>query len=666
MSIKRKNMKKIITFFVATVLLAVCALSFTATGAEASFKIAVSGSTAVSAGSTAEYTVSIKDIDIKASNDSYNDGLGGVNIVIKFDTAFFDASSLSVTPPTVENWDIVANTADKANGRIVITAMGEPIQGQKNPTVTENGVLDFKISLKVKDGAVEGSGKEIYVDGNDIDTYGCDGMAMLVDGFECGSLDVSLIKKLSKPDGLVIDKDDNFTAKWNAVENADSYEIQVYKDGEKLGKILTATGTSYDLSTLIKNNFGGEYSFTVVAKSESDLYKDSDAAESSVCNYRGKLLTPSIALTVDKIAGTVGYKITDTNPEDTVGTYIIKIYDKDGNPVGEDITSSKLTGTIKVLEFGVKYNVTVTASSSSLANTESGNLSSDESGKVSVTPDGIVGISVSKKPTLSYTEGQTIDLSKMEITLDFAVASDVKIGKDKFAEYGIVVSPKHNADAIRSLDGTEMTVTCGSLTAAEEMLLEVKKGTCEHENTESEHEDANCGKDGFDKVVCKICGVTVEETPIPATGEHEFSEWSWLSKPTVNVDGVRQRVCSVCGKTETQQITYAEYLEMMGDGTTAPPDTTPNGTDKDETDPPVTTGRRKSNALGGVVDLGKMFLFAIIAVLLIIVIFIVGAVYVESRRNRRRRSRSRTHQARSGQRKGTQSRGSHKGSHHRR
>ncbi len=657
-------MKKILIIALATIMAVFC-FSLGLSAAEPSFKVDISGATAVAAGDTVKYTVEVKDINVPSSNtDEYDSGLASVTVFIKYDAAFFDASSVSVKMPDLPSDVWGTSLKQPSDGVIKIEAWSEPDSEGKNPTANENGILKFEVSLKVKPDAAEGEGKEIYIASG---TEGFDAsLDTTVTNVTCGSLDVSLIKKLDKPDGLVIDKDDNYKAKWNPVENADSYTIQVYKDGDKLGKPLTATGTSYDLSTLITNNFGGEYTFTVVAKSDSELYKDSDAATSSVCNYRGKLVTPSITLTVDKIAGTVGYKITDTNPEDTVGTYIIKIYDKDGNPVGEDITSSKLTGTIKDLEFGAKYSVTVTASSSSLANTESGNLSSDESGKSSVTADGIVGISVTKKPTLSYTEGDTIDLSKMEITVDFAVASNVKIGKNKFAEYGITVSPKHGADAILSLNEAKMTVTCGSLTADEEMLLEVKKGTCEHENTEPEHEDANCGKDGFDKVVCKLCGVTVEETLIPATGEHDFSEWSWLSKPTVNVDGVRQRVCSVCGKTENQQITYAEYLEMMGDGTTAPPDTTPGGSGKDETDPPVTTGRRKSNALGGVVDLGKLFLFAIIAVLLIIVVFIVGAVYVESRRNRRRRSRSRTHQAKSGQRKGTQSRSSHKGSHHRR
>ncbi len=638
-------MKKVL-IAVLSLIMTVCCFTFGVSAADTSFKVDISGATAVTPGETVKYTVEVKDINVPSSNpDDYASGVASLTVFVKYDTAFFDGSDISVKMPSLTN-GVWLTSHKLSDGTVKIEAASDIDNGTgKFPAVSENGVLKFEISIKVKENAVAGSGKEIYIS-SETQGYGADFNE--VTSVTCTSLDVSLIKKLDKPEGLVIDVDDNYKAKWNAVENADSYVIQVYKDGEALGKPLASEGTSYDLSTLIKNNLGGAYTFTVVAKSDSELYKDSDAATSGVCNYQGKLATPSITLTVDKIAGTVGYKITDTNPEDSVSTYIITIYDKDGN-VASEIPTSKLDGTISGLTYGAKYEATVMANSSTLSNVESGNLSSDESDKVSVTPDGIVGISVTKKPTLSYTEGDTIDLSKMEITVDFAAASDVKIGKDKFSQYGITVSPKHGADAILSLNGKKITVTCGTLTAAEELTLEVKSGQCAHTTTTPEHEDATCGKDGYDKVVCNVCGVAVESTTIPATGDHNFSEWEWLSKPTVNVDGVRERICSVCGEVDHEQVTYAEYLAMNSEGTTAPPNTTPNDTSNGDTDPPVTTERRKSSALGGVADLGKIFLFALIAVLLVIVVFIIGAIYVESRRNRRRRSRSRTNQARNGQ-----------------
>ena len=51
-------MKKLITIFIAAVLITACALSFTVSGAETPFKVEITGSTAVTAGATATYTIS--------------------------------------------------------------------------------------------------------------------------------------------------------------------------------------------------------------------------------------------------------------------------------------------------------------------------------------------------------------------------------------------------------------------------------------------------------------------------------------------------------------------------------------------------------------------------------------------------------------------------------
>ncbi len=640
-------MKKILIIALATIMAVFC-FSLGSSAAEPSFKVDISGATAVAAGDTVKYTVEVKDINVPSPNtDEYDSGLASVTVFVKYDTAFFDGSSVSVKMPDLPSDVWGTSLKQPSDGVIKIEVWSEPDSEGKNPTANANGILEFEISIKVKSSAVEGGGKEIYIG---TDTEGGDANLDIISNVTCGSLDVSLIKKLDKPTGAEISSD--YKAKWNSVPNATSYQIQVYKDGQKLGQSLSSTGTNYDLSTLIKKNLGGAYTFTVVAKSSSALYTDSDEATSSALNYRGRLNTPTIALTVDKIAGVVKYKITDTNPDDTVGTYIITVYDKDGHQVGDDIVSTKLEGTIKNLEFGVKYGVTVIANSSSLDNTETGNYSSYESAKSEVTPDGIIGISVTKKPNLDYKEGDTIDLSSMEVTVDFAVAANVKVKKADFSKYGITVNPKHGADAILSLNGKNMTVTCGTLTADEELTITVKKGQCEHTSTEPEHQDPTCGVDGFDRLVCSLCGQPVDETVLPATGEHQFSDWEWKGKPTVSVDGVRERTCSICGKVERQTVTYAEYLAMQSGTTTTPPATTPSVTDKPQTAPPETTERRKGSALGGIDDLGKIFLFALIAVLAVIVIFVVSAVYIESRRNRRKRSHSRTNQSRNGQGRG--------------
>lgn len=54
--------------------------------------------------------------------------------------------------------------------------------------------------------------------------------------------------------------------------------------------------------------------------------------------------------------------------------------------------------------------------------------------------------------------------------------------------------------------------------------------TCAHEHTEPQHKDATCTEGGYDRTVCKDCGMELSGTTIPATG-HSFKEG----------------VCTVCG-----------------------------------------------------------------------------------------------------------------------
>ncbi len=642
-------MKKIITLFVAATLLAVCAFSFAVNGAEAPFTVEISGNKAVSAGDTVTYNVAVKDINIKPDVEGIPEGLGGVSIAVVFDTSFFDASTLSVTCPTIGAWTVKAVDANKADGKITLMAFDEFDNGVVGEAVKENGVIVFKISLKVKADAAEDSEPELYVDTTSGDTYGLDGVSDFIEEYESNSVNISLIKKLATPSDLSFD---GGLAKWGAVEGASGYAVQLYKNGTALGGAVSVSGTSYDFTAVIDKNLGGSYTFTVSALASDTLYKDSDSATSSEYKYRGTLTAPSLKLEVIKESGKIKYTITDPNPEDSVNVYIIKVYDKDGN--AEEIISSKLSDYITSLKPGEEYSVTVEASSSTVSNTETGNRSSGESEKKKVVADGIVGISVTKKPKLSYTEGNAFDLSALEITVDFAVAKDVKIGKDDLAKYGITVNPKHGTDLLLSMNGNKVTVTCGSLSASEELVLEIESSECRHGSTKSEHKDPTCTEEGYDAEVCALCGTTLASEPIPSLGGHTYGEWTWTAKPTVNIDGVRTHTCSACGESESEQVTYAEYLAMQAESTTpepnTPPPTTNAPTDK-ETDAPVTTGGRKNNALGGVADIGKIFLFVLVGILLVIVIFIVAAVYMESRRNRRRKSRARTNQARNNRRR---------------
>lgn len=57
--------------------------------------------------------------------------------------------------------------------------------------------------------------------------------------------------------------------------------------------------------------------------------------------------------------------------------------------------------------------------------------------------------------------------------------------------------------------------------------------TCAHEHTELQHKDATCTEGGYDRTVCKDCGMELSGSTTPATG-HSFKEG----------------VCTVCGKPD--------------------------------------------------------------------------------------------------------------------
>ena len=628
---EKEKMKRIIATFI--VLMTVIALAFTVHGENEAFSVKVLGNEFASAGNEINYSIIIGDVIADKNFRAFS-------ISLTYDTNFFEYVSFAVdeSATTVSGWDFKGFSHD--NGTIVLNIIDE---GMFSSTEVDNSLVTgksivYNLKLKIKSDSSESG--EIKVD------YAKGGVTIPTDNGACGSFTAKLIKKLSTPSGLTFD---GKNAKWDAVENASGYSVQLYKDGEKLGNAVKCSSTSYNFVTDIEKNLGGAYSFTVMATSTNSEYGDSDTATSEDTNFTGKLLPPEIELKVDKIKGNVTFKITDPNESDTVNAYIIKIYD--GNEVFKEITSTNKSGTIEGLTFGKEFNVTVTANSASSDNQATGNAHSNESDKEKLKTDGIVGIKVSKKPNLSYTEGDTLDLSSMEITVDFAVASDVKVKKNKFSEYGITVTPKHGSDITLSMNGKTLTVTCGDLTADTELTLEVKPAECPHGSTLNEHLDATCGADGFDRTICSLCGETVTETILPATGEHEYGEWEWKSKPTAAIDGVRERKCAKCEGVEIDQVTYAEYIAMtsMDTSETEPIETTPEETTKPETE--TTDKPNRNNALGGIGDLGKIFLFALIAILVVIVLFIVGAIYVESRQNKRRKSRARTNQSKANQTK---------------
>jgi hypothetical protein len=191
------------------------------------------------------------------------------------------------------------------------------------------------------------------------------------------------------------------------------------------------------------------------------------------------------------------------------------------------------------------------------------------------------------------------------------------------------------------MNGRKLVVTLGSMTAPEEYALVVESGECKHDGeTEAEHKDATCGEDGYDKTVCKLCGVAIESTVIPATGNHQFNDWTWLFEPTQSIDGIRIHKCQICGREETENVTYEDYMASQttpGTSDTDPVITTPDNSGAGE----ITTETPINDPLGGLGNIGKIFLIILVIIFAVIVLFIVLAIWGESRGRRRRRSNKR-------------------------
>lgn len=75
-----------------------------------------------------------------------------------------------------------------------------------------------------------------------------------------------------------------------------------------------------------------------------------------------------------------------------------------------------------------------------------------------------------------------------------------------------------------------------------------------HQLTTVEAQAATCGEAGWNKYEkCSNCDYTTFKE-IPATGTHTFGEWTVVTEATANAAGEQIRTCSVCGETESQEI----------------------------------------------------------------------------------------------------------------
>lgn len=101
-------------------------------------------------------------------------------------------------------------------------------------------------------------------------------------------------------------------------------------------------------------------------------------------------------------------------------------------------------------------------------------------------PDHVTKIEVKTQPMLEYTEGQSLDLTDLEVTLtdNFGKTKDVKF--EKFGDYGINAEPANATKlTVAGHNGKPVTLTKGSLEPAKTENLTVKAKVFDPEHIES-------------------------------------------------------------------------------------------------------------------------------------------------------------------------------------
>ena len=105
--------------------------------------------------------------------------------------------------------------------------------------------------------------------------------------------------------------------------------------------------------------------------------------------------------------------------------------------------------------------------------------------------------------------------------------------------------------------------TCGEAGSKERTCT--RKG-CEQKETEEipatgQHsykwitdKEATCTEAGSKHQECTVCHEKGDTETIPATGKHRFGGWKVTKAATVAAEGVKERICEVCGAKETASI----------------------------------------------------------------------------------------------------------------
>ena len=341
---------------------------------------------------------------------------------------------------------------------------------------------------------------------------------------------------------------DNGVAKWSAVENADSYSVQIYKDGKESGSPVSAKRTEYDFSKKLTS--GGSYCFTVVAVSDKPEYGDSEeSAKSASYTVKGKLAAPKIVLSPDYENGGLKYQITDTNPDGSVAQYVIEIYS--GKNKLADYEAAGKAGNLPC-DTHIKAGTAYTAKVSAVAENDKLYSDSDSSAASAAAKAAakIKNITIKTLPKLSYVDGEKLDLSALVVTVNYESGhEDVKFAD--FEEFGLETSIANGKKLSVSDTGKTIVISFADKFTATTTALTVTTNECTHEKTHMEQKAPSCGEDGWERTICDKCNAVIAEKVLPATGEHQYGDWEIKAEPTAELKGVKERICSVCGQKQT-------------------------------------------------------------------------------------------------------------------
>ena len=619
-------MKKI-ALFICTLILA-AAVAFAVSADDAKFTVELTGPEVVNAGKTVDYVLTVKGIKL-------TNGILGLDLAVNYDTEVFELADVKTTQPS--SWETRVNK--KTAGTVVLTAYWTGADYDpdllKNNVVKKDGALKFTISLKVKGNATKTS--DISLSNVECTTWELNDKGDVELNPRPGTanrLTVKIRKALAAPSPVSFD---NGVAKWSAVENADSYSVQIYKDGKESGSPVSAKGTEYDFSKKLTS--GGSYCFTVVAVSDKPEYGDSEeSAKSASYTVKGKLAAPKVVLSPDYENGGLKYQITDTNPDGSVAQYVIEIYS--GKNKLADYEAAGKAGNLPC-DTHIKAGTAYTAKVSAVAENDKLYSDSDSSAASAAAKAAakIKNIAIKTLPKLSYVDGEKLDLSALVVTVNYESGhEDVKFAD--FEEFGLETSIANGKKLSVSDTGKTIVISFADKFTATTTALTVTTNECTHEKTHMEQKAASCGEDGWERTICDKCNAVIAEKVLPATGEHQYGDWEIKAEPTAELKGVKERICSVCGQKQTEEIPATG--SSATDPGTNPGTTTGNGSGNGSanpptTDPAVTTGGNKGQ--GKITDLGRAFLIILIVLFSLIVLFLVGSVYIESRRNKARRAR---------------------------